>query len=247
MKRALAALSLLVIAALLAGCGLDFNFAATKGSGKVVSESRSVSGFEAVSLSGVGELTITQGDSESLTVEAEDNILPHIITEVKDGTLIIRFDTVRWTDSFQPTKSIKFTLTVKDLAQLDISGAGSTDVGDLKTESLSVDISGAGSLKIKNLEADDLQVNLSGAGSFDLAGKAARQTVTIDGAGSYNAGDLECQEASVTISGAGSATVWATETLDAELNGVGSIRYYGEPEVTESVSGLGTVVSLGAK
>ena len=63
-----------------------------EGSGDVVTETRAVSGFDRVILGGIGELTLIQGEEESLEIEAEDNILPQITTEVRDGTLTISFD-----------------------------------------------------------------------------------------------------------------------------------------------------------
>ena len=52
---------------------------------------------------------------------------------------------------------------------------------------------------------------------------------------------------SAQISGLGSATVWATETLDASISGAGNIEYYGDPQVTKQVSGLGNVEGKGEK
>ena len=90
-------------------------FSLTQGSGKVVTETRQVSGFDRVALSGIGNLTITQGDKESLKIEAEDNILPRIETTVQNRTLIIRYQNNDWQKNVVPTKPINFYLTVKNI------------------------------------------------------------------------------------------------------------------------------------
>ena len=64
-------LLILLLPFLLSACGLDI----LDGSGDVISESREVSDFNRVVFGGVGELQLTQGDQESLTVTADDNLL----------------------------------------------------------------------------------------------------------------------------------------------------------------------------
>ena len=87
MSKKFVLLSLLAILAIsLTACNrvqVSFGGAnAVVGSGKVVSETREVSGFTSVSVSGSGQAQITVGDSDSLVIEAEDNILPLIETSV---------------------------------------------------------------------------------------------------------------------------------------------------------------------
>jgi len=97
------------------GCARLGGFNVISGSGNVTTQTRPVSGISAVSLTWIGELTITQGDSEGLTIEAEDNILPLIATRVEDGKLIIGLvDTVAG-NSVVPTKPVKYNLQVKTL------------------------------------------------------------------------------------------------------------------------------------
>jgi hypothetical protein len=71
--------------------------------------------------------------------------------------------------------------------------------------------------------------------------------VDMSGAGNVEAGELESQTAVITMSGLGSATVWVTEALDATLSAAGNLSYYGSPSVSENVSGIGKIESLGEK
>jgi hypothetical protein len=112
----------------------------------------------------------------------------------------------------------------------------------LETVSLSVHLNGAGALTIDQLKVHTFDCSLSGTGSITANGAADKQTLNISGVGSFNGKDLLGASVSVNLSGVGSATVHPTENLSAQVSGVGSVRYYGNPQVTsEVVSGLGSV------
>lgn len=208
------------------------------GSGNVVSEQRDVGDFNEVDLSGVGHLSITQTGSESLTIEAEDNILPLLTSEVFGRRLTLGSESGA---HFSPKQPIRFILTVKDLSAVRISGAGNIEIPALGTSALRLEITGAGNMSINGLAADRLEVLLTGAGSATCAGEVRAQDARISGAGSYHANDLASMTARVTISGTGSAHVLVSEQLDARVSGVGSITYSGHPTVRKSVSGIGRI------
>jgi len=218
-----------------------------EGSGNVITEEREVSDFDRISLTGFGELNIEQGETESLTVRTDENIMPYITTEVRNNTLVIGFTQTFIEGGFNPTNGIRYNLVVKNLSRVDVSGAGSIKSSGLETEKLYIDLSGAGSLDIASLFANELVVRLSGAGSTVISGKVKGQDITLSGAGSYQAPDLESETAIFEMSGIGSATLWATETLDVRISSVGSLFYYGNPRVIQNISGLGKVISLGDK
>ena len=241
--KTLFVIAVLLLALLACSVGVP-TISGIKGSGILKTETRPVSNFQAVVLSGIGDLQITQGQQESLEIEAEDNILEVIETRVENGTLYIGFrDGVV---NIQPTKTIKYTLSVKDLTGLTSSGVGNIQVGDLKTSDLDVQISGVGSIKIASLEASSVAILISGTGSSEVGGgKADKLKLESSGAGSFRAPDVQFAVADVSISGVGSARLWVTERLDVALSGTGSVEYYGSPVVTQLVTGLGSIKSLG--
>lgn len=215
-------------------------------SGETMSEDRPVSGFNKVQLDGIGKLNITMGDMESLTVEADKNLMPYIITEVRGDTLIISMkEKVRPANLVIP--DVTYTLSVKSLDSVNLSGLGDINVGPLQTDSMTVAQDGAGTINLDQLTANRLDATLDGAGSLTVSGKVNQQDVSLSGVGAYQAGDLESETASVNLSGLGSATVWVTGSLDAELTGVGSLEYYGSPQVTQNDTGPGNIKSLGEK
>jgi hypothetical protein len=232
-----------LLLAVLAGCQMNV----TRGSGTVTSETRPVSGVTGVRLEWLGDVTITQGDTEALTVEAEDNILPLITTNVENGTLVIALKPDTNRDAVIPTKPVRFGLDVTALELIDISGAGNVRTDGLEGETLALNLSGAGNVDLSGLQLIQLTASSSGAGNISLAGVAEDQSSTLSGLGNYQAGDLESIDARVEISGAGNATVWVRNQLDVKISGAGSVSYYGEPQVTQDVSGVGSVKPLGEK
>jgi hypothetical protein len=246
MKRHSMWLALMVLTAASLACAVPFvGIRTIEGSGNMVTEERDVSGFDSVALSGFGEVIITQGDKESLTVETDDNLMQYIETQVRDGTLELGF-----TDDDilpRPSKSIIFRLSVIDLTALDSSGAGRFEMDELDADRLEVTLSGAGDIRMDSLTATDLAVTVSGAGNIELAGEVETQEVNLDGLGNYNASDLESQAATVRISGAGSASIWVHDTLDVTISEAGNVDYYGSPEVSKNISGVGKVTSQGDK
>lgn len=215
----------------------------TRGSGHVVTEPRQVSGFDQVSLKGTGTLRVSQGDAESLTIEAEDNILPHIRTQVSGSRLTIDFDTGFLT-SIRTTKPIIFTLSVKNLRDLEISGSGDAEVASLTTDLLGLAISGSGGATVQRLQTPRLDVQISGAGQVTAAGTATNQALKISGSGTYEALDLASDTANVTVSGSGDATLRVEKTLSVLVTGSGDVRYAGNATVDQRITGSGSVQKI---
>jgi hypothetical protein len=240
-KRLLVAF--LITAFVLGACSFNVNIKMDEGSGKVVSEARSVSGFDRVQLNAMGEIVLVQGEQESLTIEAEDNILREITTEVRDGILHIGFNK----KVIMPTKTIKYYLTMREIRGLETRGASNIQAEGIDTDLLEIGISGAGNVNIAQLNAERLTVHISGTGNLNLAGTVIDQKINLSGAGNYNGEDLSSQRAAVNITGLGKVTVWVQDKLDVSISGAGGIDYFGSPQVSQQISGLGNIKKLGNK
>lgn len=247
----------IVLLASLAACTVTY----TKGSGEIVRQERAADGFKHISLEGSGVVYVTQGDSEGLTVEADDNLMTCIKTEVRGDTLYLGYDyaALRIIDPSQP---VRFYVNMKDIAGLKISGAGrieaeqvqadtlklvvggsgKMELGQIKAQKVEADISGSGSLDIANLEADTLSTDISGSGKLVLSGQVQEQSIHISGSGNYQAKDLSSDLAHVSISGSGNVELAVTQNLDITISGSGRVVYSGQPAITQSVSGSGKVI-----
>jgi len=204
---------LIATVAMLTACSV------TTGSGNVVSESRTVSGFTKIDLSGAGDVIIEQNGTEALTIEAEDNLIPKLTSEVVNGTLRLG---EKSNLTIHLTKPVTYRVSMKDVSGLMISGSGTVTASTITAPSLAVD--------------------LSGSGKITVGGTVEQQDLKISGSGEYLAKDLQTKVASAEISGSGNATVTVSDKLDAQLSGSGQLTYYGNPpQVTREVSGSGRV------
>jgi len=205
----------MVLVAACEGDTIDFG-GGVMGSGTMASASRDVTGFDSVVIAGSGTATIEVTGVDSLTIEAEDNILPLLTSNVSGTILELGVES-----SISPTRPITYSITVASLSSIEILG--------------SANVTASG------VDSDALRVVISGSSVVSAAGTATEVDVEISGSGSYAGSDLVASIGRVEISGSGTATVNATEELHANISGSGTIRYLGDPSVTESVSGSGTI------
>jgi len=239
-------LAILILAALvISACGtvvLQGNRNAVRGSGKVVEETRAVSGVTGVELATLGTLKIKVGDTESLLIKAENNLMEHIETEVIGGKLRIGTpDNV----NLDPKRSVKYTLTVTSLDTIVISSSGDIQAPDLEAGKFSITIRSSGNLEMGVLNADTLEVDISSSGNLDIGGGQVKtQNITINGSGKYKAKDLESEDAEVNINSSGSATIWVLDSLKANLGSSGDLRFRGNPTLDATANSSGKVIKI---
>ena len=202
------------------GCDVNVNLngaPGVKGSGVSKTETREVADFDKLEFNGAGTVNLTFGDSNSLEISGDDNLLPLIETKVEDGKLVIRP-----TESINPKSDLVFNVVTKDLSDVSVAGAASLDIKEAAIETLKVKVSGAAKMSGSG-SIDDLDISISGAGSIALK-------------------DMKSKDVKISVSGAASATVYASNSLDARIAGIGKITCHGNPQdVNKTTSGLGTI------
>lgn len=204
------------LACLTAGCFGN----SIRGSGNVVTESREVSGFTGVEVSGSARLVVEQGDTESLSITADDNLMQYLTSEVQGSTLMLGTKNFA---SLSPTDAIVYKLSVRNLDRLGISGSVEADVRGIRTDSLTVGVSGSGKITV--------------------SGEADAQEINVSGSAEYEAEDFKTKDASINISGSAKAVVAVSDNLDVRVSGSGDVEYIGNPEITKSISGAGNIRS----
>ena len=213
-----------------------------QGSGTVKTESRDVHGFDRVDVAGIGTLVITQGDTEHLVISAEDNILPKLSSEVVNGQLELHPQSNVQLNTTQP---IQYQLTVKQLKEMRLAGAGDVKAGSLQADQLDIAVAGSGNADIGRLTASRLTVTVSGSGTVTIAGQSTQQTVTISGSGRYRATDLKSRSANIQINGSGDCAVSVADSLNVTIAGSGNVTYAGSPTVNQTILGSGRVSKAG--
>ena len=245
MKRVIPVLLILVaiaVAVSLAWFYLARTF--SRAGGDVLAEQTALPQFNRIVIDGFADVTLVQGGAESASVEASSRHLPRVTAQVSGGTLTIANAQSRrwWMDFFGGgARPARVTVTFRELEAISASGAVKLRVEGLKSDRLKVSASGATSIKISGLDTKELSVGGSGAMKIEIDGRATDQKIAISGAGGYRASDLLSQDARVTVSGAGRVVVQVANTLSIGLSGAGSVEYYGNPKVTQQISGAGRV------
>lgn len=212
-----------------------------KGNGNVKQESRDASAFTDISTSGVYKVIIEQGTTHSIRVEAEDNLLPYIVTDISRGELSIHS---KKGYNIQPTKDIKVYITLQKVDKLSASGAsGFTSKGKLTSDRIRLDFSGAADANL-DIRTHELKVGLSGASNVTLKGNTDKADYGISGAADISALDLATDEAKVGISGTGKANVFVQKSLNVVISGMGNVKYKGEPSINQVISGMGKISKI---
>ena len=217
-------------------------------SGETVTETREVTSFDSVSLTGIGTLTIKPGSTASLTVKADKNLMPFIKTEVVGSELEISINAgariLKWGGSDDPV----YELTAPSIIGITNTGSGTIEGGPFSGGSFTIDDTGSGAIDLGDVDVLSLNTEITGSGKVSIGGGVTgAQVVEVSGSGSFEAPDLESKVATVRVSGSGSVELWATEGLDANVSGSGGVSYWGTPRITEESSGSGKITSLGDK
>jgi len=262
MKRLTIAMLFLIMASL--ACSFETS-GQVRGSGNIVKHTYAVKDFDQVELNTIGEVFIKQGDTESLTIETDDNILPLLDPKVENGRLILREEVNG--HNYKPSGTVIYTITVKDLSAVTTAASGDITIGALTTDKLSVltnasgDVAiaavkavqvsiksdGSGSIKISDLEAESIQISSLASGKIQVAGSVTTAHIATNGSGEVLAGDLHAAHGDVSIQASGSVAVWIDDTLGVAISGSGNLKYYGAPALTQNISGSGKLESLGKK
>jgi hypothetical protein len=240
------ALPWLILATVLVSAGLAW-WTLTRGGGghpPPRQEHIELAPFHAIEVGGAANVTLLQGDAESIDVEAPGRRV-RLGVNVTNGRLVIAArDRRRWWSALfgrRETEPATITVRFRRLDAIALTGTVKLGVPSLTTQALRITASGGATLSIDDLRATSLRVEGSGALHADLAGRVDEEKVSISGAGAYRADRLHATDATVSVSGVGNVLLHAERTLRASISGAGLIEYVGDPAVTEHVSGIGRI------
>jgi hypothetical protein len=218
-KLTLASLLVLIIALAFASC--RFGGRGVQGSGVFKTEKRDLASFKAIETEGAYEVAVACQKPQSFELEGDDNILPLIQTEVRDGVLYVRS-----ANGYNSRKLVSLRITVPDLERLSGTGAGDVRVSELKN--------------------DKFEIHATGATAVSAAGETRALEINTTGAGMVDTHNLHAAKANVTSAGAASVDVYASEQLDVNVAGAGEVTYSGDPKVVNKhVSGAASVTKKG--
>jgi hypothetical protein len=201
-------------------------------------EDRNVPEFTKIEVSGAANVKLTQGGGNAVKVTADPGEMKNIITEVKDGRLIIKTEG-------NIESEFKISVTYKTLELIDVSGASRVSTENtMNGEKLEVITSGASKATL-DVILKDMKSNVSGASSLVLSGATENHSAEVSGAASLKASKMSSMSTEINTSGASSAKVSVNKKIMANASGASSIKYFGEPTDTNISSGKASSVESG--
>jgi len=213
-----------------------------KGSGELGSETRPLSGFDSIQLSGSFKVQVRQAGGETVEIRADKNLLPYIETRLDGRTLQIA---TKKGYSLSGSAPVQVAIGMSVLRSLAVDGAGDIRVESMKTPELSVSIAGSGDIRFAELFSEKVGFKVAGSGDIQARGRTNSLSVSIAGSGDVKAAELLADEVKVSIAGSGDAQVQAGKQLKVSIAGSGDVRYVGSPEISSSVAGSGSIKRLG--
>ena len=205
---------------MVSSCSITKNMgnAQVKGNGNLVSEMRKLSNFKAIEITiGYDKILMNCGREPSIHISGDKNILPLITTRISKGILKIESDS-----TFETKADSEMIINIKSIKNFTFDGVGKT--------------------VIHNLNENKFKCNINGVGSCELNGKVESFYVSVNGVGSVNARQLIADDVVANLNGVGSVKLYAKNSLNASLNGIGGLTYFGNPaELILNDSGIGGI------
>jgi hypothetical protein len=201
------------------------------GNGNVITKERQIENFSGIRVSTGIDVYLKQGNSEKLSVEADENIQEYILTEVRGGVLNVYTEV-----SIRDAERKRVYVTMKEVTSIHTSSAGDVyGESPIKCDKLELSASSAGNIKLE-VTATDIKLNISSSGDITLNGEARLLEADLSSAGSLKAYDLNVKEADVSVSSAGDADINVSERLTARASSAGDINYRGNPKFIDAHS-----------
>ena len=211
---------ILILSLIFSSCTITKNIgnAQVKGNGNLSSEMRELSKFKAIEIAiGYDKIIVNCGEEPSLHISGDENILPLITTRISKGILRIESDS-----TFETKADSEIIINIKSIKDFTFDGVGKT--------------------VIHNLNEDKFNCNINGVGSCDLNGKVKSFNISVNGVGSVNARQLIADDVVASLNGVGSVKLYAKNSLNASVNGIGGLTYFGNPtELILNDSGIGGI------
>jgi hypothetical protein len=229
----------------------------TEGSGTQGDEERPVAAFRNVAAHHGIQVLIDDASDNSLTVEADDNLLPLVETKVENETLLVRV-----TGNLKTRKPIRVHVSTKQLSKVSATSSasvkaskasdarvhvqaessGQVAIDEVQGEQIELTATSSGDVSTKSVEGKKLHVTVNSSGRVSVAGKIDEQRIEVSSSGNYNAGQLDSRLIRVDCNSAGSVLVHATDEIVGSASSAGSVRYLGSPaKVSVSTDSAGSV------
>lgn len=223
--KSIKTLLLLVLVATITSCQFDVNLGHENGNGNVITEERSVEqDFEKVRGSSGIDVYLTEGSENKIVVEADENLLEFIETNISNGKL-----TIRSSKNIGRSKAKKVHVTYTKLSSVEASsGADVIGKSVIKSETLNLDSSSGADLEVE-VFAKELYAETSSGADIQVSGKASNIYANASSGSELNAKDLITLNCNAKASSGADIVVTVKDKINAKASSGGDVRYYGDP------------------
>lgn len=208
-------------------------------SGNIVTKNRAVQPFDAIQASGLYELILSEGEKESIKIEADDNLQSMFSVSNQGNKLVIEMPELKNRNINSKNKNQRRSLnwkvyvTYRNLKKLDISLVGNvTSLTPLKSDSFDINSKAVGNINLQ-ITANKLSVTNKGVGNITLKGNATDAIVLNSGVGKFDGEDLVVQTMDIDNSGVGSADVNVEKELKVKQSFIGKVRNKGNAKTNK--------------
>ncbi|WP_142785680.1 head GIN domain-containing protein [Changchengzhania lutea] len=209
-----------------------------KGNGKIKTETRTTSNYDAVTCAGSMDFILVSGKEGDIKIKGDENLLEYIVTEVKNNALIVK---VKKGKSIYSKKGIVITIPFEDINKVSLAGSGDLMNEDtITTRKFHVSLSGSGDIKL-DVKTDAIESAIAGSGDITLEGLTNTLKVKVAGSGDFHGFDLQANDTEVSIAGSGDVKVVSNTNLKASVVGSGDIVYKGSPKLDTKITGSGSI------
>jgi len=170
--------------------------------------------FDAIDVGGAYELDVIVGEDYSIELSGPAEEMARVEASLKNGALVLGSKKRQRGDR----KGVKAVVTMPTLNRISVSGVVDADISGVKSK--------------------DFKLDLSGVGDVNVAGACDRLVARVSGVGEVDAQSLQCREVDVKVAGIGEARVYASESVSAEVSGMGGIMVYGSPKSVDKRGGF---------
>ncbi len=217
-------------------------FETVHGNGNMGSETRSVGDASRIESRGSFDVEIVKGGSPSIKIDADQNLIPYIITRSENGRLVIR---TKEGVELKSDNKIKVTVTTAQLEEVQVDGSGNVSSNDSFEGGniLKVGIAGSGNIVLA-VNTPKVEASIAGSGDINLSGETRDSKIEIAGNGNYKTENLKAENVEIHIAGSGNARVYASVNLDIHIAGSGDVYYKGSPAIKQSIAGSGNIQQI---
>ena len=212
-----------------------------KGNGVQTTVSRTTESYDEISVGGSFHVELVSGKEGNISIDGDENIINHIVTEVKGTELKIYFEKNK---SYNYKQDIKITVPIEKISEVSFTGSGKIIAKTtINATNFEVKMTGSGECNLE-LNAENITAKFTGSGNLKISGTTNELEAKTTGSGELNCTKLAAQNADVSVAGSGSIKVNCTNNLKAGVAGSGIIQYKGKPQtVDKTVAGSGAISS----